>query len=147
MQSRHRASSNQLALTSSNATIHEGEGSHSFTEASQVRPGTRTNASVSAISVATSKAPSHRTQNSSAFAVGTQAGRSSIRTGGPLGLARGYDPELLSYLDGNHHTDEIQVRFGMGYAELERVLNMVGGEGRTGGSNNEKRVYVSIVMR
>lgn len=146
---RRRASSNQLALISSNATIHEGEGSHSFTEASHVRSGrgNATASAASAISLTTSKALSHRTQNSSAFGAGTQAGRSSIRTGGPLGSAHGYDPELLSFLDGNHHTDEIQVRFGMGWAGLERVLSMIGGEGRTGGSEKDKRVYVSIVMR
>jgi len=34
------------------------------------------------------------------------------------------EDELLGYLDGHHHTDEIQVRLGMGWAQLEKVLGL-----------------------
>lgn len=34
------------------------------------------------------------------------------------------EDELLGYLDGHHHTDEIQVRMGMGWAQLEKVLGL-----------------------
>lgn len=38
------------------------------------------------------------------------------------------EEELELYLDGSHHTDEIQVEFQMGWKELEKVL----GEGKKG---------------
>ena len=34
------------------------------------------------------------------------------------------EEELLRYLDGNHHSDEIQVKFGMGWKQLERLLGV-----------------------
>lgn len=34
------------------------------------------------------------------------------------------EDELLGYLDGHHHTDEIQVRMGMSWAQLEKVLGL-----------------------
>lgn len=43
--------------------------------------------------------------------------------------------ELLSYCDGSHHSDEIQVKFGMGWRELEKVLGLEGckdGKGKKG---------------
>jgi len=43
--------------------------------------------------------------------------------------------ELLAYCDGSHHSDEIQVRFGMGWRELEKVLGLEGckdGKGKKG---------------
>jgi hypothetical protein len=33
------------------------------------------------------------------------------------------------YLDGNHHTDEIQIVFRMGWKELEEVLGARGAKG------------------
>jgi hypothetical protein len=45
------------------------------------------------------------------------------------------EDELLGYLDGHHHTDEIQVRMGMSWAQLEKVLGldeMRDGVGRKG---------------
>jgi hypothetical protein len=34
------------------------------------------------------------------------------------------EDELLGYLDGHHHTDEIQVRMGMGWAQLAKTLGL-----------------------
>ncbi|GMK56393.1 hypothetical protein CspeluHIS016_0302330 [Cutaneotrichosporon spelunceum] len=34
------------------------------------------------------------------------------------------EDELLGYLDGHHHTDEIQVRMGMSWTQLEKVLGL-----------------------
>ncbi|CAK9783134.1 NPR2-domain-containing protein [Cutaneotrichosporon oleaginosum] len=45
------------------------------------------------------------------------------------------EDELLGYLDGHHHTDEIQVRMGMSWTQLEKVLGldeMRDGVGRKG---------------
>ena len=45
------------------------------------------------------------------------------------------EEDLLVYLDGKHHSDEIQVRFGMGWGQLERVLGVEetkGGMGKKG---------------
>jgi hypothetical protein len=43
--------------------------------------------------------------------------------------------ELLAHCNGSHHTDEIQVRFGMGWRELEKILGLEGcvdGKGKKG---------------
>ncbi|WVQ85332.1 hypothetical protein IAT38_007497 [Cryptococcus sp. DSM 104549] len=45
------------------------------------------------------------------------------------------EEELVPYLDGSHHTDEIQVRFGWSWAVLEKILGleeMQAGMGRKG---------------
>jgi hypothetical protein len=34
------------------------------------------------------------------------------------------EEDLVKYLDGSHHTDEIQVRFRLGWRELERILGL-----------------------
>jgi hypothetical protein len=34
------------------------------------------------------------------------------------------EEELLRYLDGTHHTDEIQVRFGVSWSKLEKMLGL-----------------------
>lgn len=34
------------------------------------------------------------------------------------------EESLLEYLDGNHHSDEIQVRFKMGWSQLEKLLGL-----------------------
>lgn len=38
-----------------------------------------------------------------------------------------YPPDLVNFLDGEHHTDELAVRFQAGWPELERWLVAVGG--------------------
>lgn len=72
------------------------------------------------------------------------AGESSRRTHGTMRSGalrvkeeqnRALEEELVRYLDGSHHTDEIQVRFGMGWGQLERVLGLEElreGKGRKG---------------
>ena len=48
---------------------------------------------------------------------------------------RAMEEDLVRYLDGSHHSDEIQVRFGMGWAQLETILGleeMVEGKGKKG---------------
>lgn len=45
------------------------------------------------------------------------------------------EEDLVKYLDGSHHTDEIQVRFRLGWRELERILGLdelVDGKGKKG---------------
>lgn len=45
------------------------------------------------------------------------------------------DRDLVMYLDGKHHADEIQVRFGLSWKRLESALGldeMVGGKGKKG---------------
>lgn len=45
------------------------------------------------------------------------------------------EEELVRYLDGMHHADEIQVCFRMGWKELERILGVgevLGGKGMKG---------------
>ena len=42
---------------------------------------------------------------------------------------RRLDEDLVRYLDGSHHTDEMQVYFGMGWKELEKVLGVEGKRG------------------
>jgi len=49
--------------------------------------------------------------------------------------ARLFDDELVSYLDGDHHADEIQVRFNMPWSALEKALGVEeikDGKGRRG---------------
>lgn len=43
---------------------------------------------------------------------------------------RRFEEDLIGYLDGRHHTDEIQVRFGLSWGQLERLLGV--GEIRDG---------------
>ena len=40
--------------------------------------------------------------------------------------------DLVGWLDGMHHADEIQVEFHMGWAELEKILGLDGGEAKKG---------------
>ena len=35
---------------------------------------------------------------------------------------RGLNDEISRYLDGTHHSDEIQVRFGLGWPDLARAI-------------------------
>ncbi len=45
------------------------------------------------------------------------------------------DRDLVIYLDGKHHADEIQVRFGLSWKRLESALGLdevVGGKGKKG---------------
>jgi hypothetical protein len=49
--------------------------------------------------------------------------------------SRAMEEELVRYLDGMHHADEIQVCFRMGWKELERILGVgevLGGKGKKG---------------
>lgn len=48
---------------------------------------------------------------------------------------------MLPYLDGLHHTDELQVRFKMGWAKLDAHLKRIGGvrEGQSAGEGDEER--------
>lgn len=49
--------------------------------------------------------------------------------------SRAMEEELVRYLDGMHHADEIQVCFRMGWKELERILGVgevLGGKGMKG---------------
>lgn len=48
--------------------------------------------------------------------------------------SRALEEELIRYLDGMHHADEIQVRFRLGWKELEKILGVgeVGGKGKKG---------------
>lgn len=68
-------------------------------------------------------------------AADTQPSNSSRRTGagprsGGLKTLREeqhrmvLEEELLRYLDGTHHTDEIQVRFGVSWSKLEKMLGL-----------------------
>ena len=49
---------------------------------------------------------------------------------------RQMEEDLVKMLDGTHHTDEIQVRFGMSWTELERAMR-----------GNERRDSVVVVYR
>ncbi|OXG25806.1 nitrogen permease regulator 2 [Cryptococcus neoformans Tu259-1] len=45
------------------------------------------------------------------------------------------EEELIGFLDGSHHADEIQVRFGWSWGQLEKIFGldeMIGGMGRKG---------------
>lgn len=49
--------------------------------------------------------------------------------------SRAMEEELVTYLDGMHHTDEIQVYFRMGWKDLERILGVgevMSGKGKKG---------------
>jgi hypothetical protein len=76
-------------------------------------------------------------------AADTQPSNSSRRTGPPKPGAlkvkeevyRVLEEDLVRYLDGAHHTDEIQVRFGLSWARLEAILGveeMKDGRGKKG---------------
>ncbi|WVW82089.1 hypothetical protein I302_104094 [Kwoniella bestiolae CBS 10118] len=61
------------------------------------------------------------------------AGNSGIRFGlnarqreeaAAIRAAEEMEEELMAYLDGTHHADEIQVRFGMGWTKLEGILGV-----------------------
>jgi hypothetical protein len=79
---------------------------------------------------------------------GGLAGTSDIITGrsrrtnlkGPAARAkeaneRRFEEELITFLDGTHHADEIQVKFGLAWGQLEAILGLGGlkdGQGRKG---------------
>ncbi|WWD09207.1 hypothetical protein V865_007329 [Kwoniella europaea PYCC6329] len=72
------------------------------------------------------------------------AGNSGIRFGlnarqreeaAAIRAAEEMEEELIAYLDGTHHADEIQVRFGMSWSKLEGILGLEevkGGMGKKG---------------
>jgi hypothetical protein len=53
-----------------------------------------------------------------------------------------YPPALLSLLDGEHHTDELGIRFEAGWPMLEKWLVSIGG-----GEGNGDFGRVSIIHR
>ncbi|EIW65977.1 hypothetical protein TREMEDRAFT_70382 [Tremella mesenterica DSM 1558] len=62
-------------------------------------------------------------------------GRRGIRSGALRVKEDRVDDEMLGYLDGRHHTDDIQVRFNVGWVQLEKILGldgMIGGKGKKG---------------
>lgn len=59
----------------------------------------------------------------------TNSGYGQFHLRGPAQRAREaderrFEEDLTRYLDGSHHADEIQVRFGMGWGQLERLLGV-----------------------
>ncbi|WWD17980.1 hypothetical protein CI109_102426 [Kwoniella shandongensis] len=91
------------------------------------------------------------TSTSAGGTVGTGPGASGIRFGlghsgvglsarqreeaAALRAAEELEEELILYLNGKHHADEIQVRFGFGWAQLAKILGvdeMKDGMGRKG---------------
>jgi len=107
----------------------------------------RSMGSNASLRVSPSQTPPHAKRplgfTSLALSLGS-AGESSRRTHGTLRSgtlrvreeqSRAMEEDLMKYLDGKHHSDEIQVRFGMGWAKLERVLGVEeikDGRGRKG---------------
>ncbi|TFK30149.1 nitrogen permease regulator 2 [Coprinopsis marcescibilis] len=53
-----------------------------------------------------------------------------------------YPPQLIPFLDGDHHTDEIGVRFGCGWPQLQEWLIAIGG-----GESPEKMGNVVVICR
>lgn len=53
-----------------------------------------------------------------------------------VGVGAAYPPELLPLLDGEHHTDELAVRFEVGWPVLEGWLVAAGG-GRVSGADDD----------
>ncbi|WVF70775.1 hypothetical protein IAT40_005569 [Kwoniella sp. CBS 6097] len=82
---------------------------------------------------------------------GTHPGGSGIRFGGlthrqreeaaAIRAAEEMEEDLIAYLDGTHHADEIQVRFGMGWDKLEGILGLEGVKGGMG------KKGVTVVLR
>ncbi len=66
-----------------------------------------------------------------------RSGSGQVRTSGEIEAALMED--LKPFLDGNHHADEIQCRFGMSWKALEGYLKKIGDEGGggEGGSGGE----------
>ena len=54
------------------------------------------------------------------------------------------DAGLLSYLDGRHHADEIQVRFKMGWKQLEKVLGL---EDIVEGKEGKGKKGITVIYR
>lgn len=59
----------------------------------------------------------------------------STRQAAAIKQAEELEEELIGFLDGSHHADEIQVRFGWSWGQLEKILGLdevIGGMGRKG---------------
>lgn len=71
------------------------------------------------------------------FSRSPSAPNSALQAPGPL-----YPPDLLTFLDGEHHTDELCTRFEVGLPVLEQWLRIVGG-------GEEERDFgrISIIYR
>ena len=54
------------------------------------------------------------------------------------------DAGLLSYLDGRHHADEIQVMFKMGWKQLEKVLGL---EDIVEGKEGKGKKGITVIYR
>ena len=52
-----------------------------------------------------------------------------------------YPPDLLSLLDGEHHTDELCTKFEVGLPTLEQWLRIIGGSGDDGDFGRVAIIY------
>lgn len=89
----------------------------------------------------TGKSPRRPLAFTQSRSIDTHPSNSSRRTHGTLRSGalrirdeqnRALEEELIGFLDGAHCEDEIQVKFGMGWAQLERLLGVEGGKGKKG---------------